>query len=34
MKNAENHVNTGVSGNKAGEYGLKAACRALRFTKR
>ncbi len=34
MSKFENQVNTRVSGNKAGEYGLKAARRAPQFSKR
>ena len=34
MKHAESLVNTKVSGNKADEYGLKAARRAPQFSKR
>ena len=33
-ENAENQVNTRVSGDKADEYGLKAARRAPQFSKR
>ena len=34
MSEFENQVNTKVSGNKAEEYGLKAARRAPQFSKR
>ena len=34
MSKFENQVNTKVSGNKAEEYGLKAARRAPQFSKR
>ena len=34
MTKFEKQVNTRVSGNKAGEYGLKAARRAPQFSKR
>ena len=34
MSKFENEVTTRVSGNKAGEYGLKAARRAPQFSKR
>ena len=33
-ENAENQVNTRVSGDKVDEYGLKAARRAPQFSKR
>ena len=33
-ENAENQVNTRVSGNKVHEYGLKKARRASQFSKR